>query len=369
MSARSSTITIIFIFAIALILANAPLAFSGISQSCYYLTNIGILPSVPLILYCLIFRTRSRNEIIFVALGVLVMIAYINFLPLLYDLPPGLPYCESFTESFQTDSLQIALIYTPLVMFFFLGTSFAGFNLMRGLQFLRYAGDVTLLCLLLGIGSGISLAMTALLFSTIQIELEETLVVAIIISTVSVTPVVASLILRPNPNLLRNLLHLLARIFSPIIFVMVSIYLLSLVLGESDLRNDRDLLMVFNLLLVGVMIIAIFSIIEPNHLNNKINLLITLGLVAITLIADSFALFAIISRISEWGFTTNRTVILGQNLVFFFHLLLIAYLLLAYLRAKIDFQTVHRQMIMYLPVYIAWSLFVTFVIPPIFGYS
>jgi hypothetical protein len=126
--------------------------------------------------------------------------------------------------------------------------------------------------------------------------------------------------------------------------------------------------MVFNLMLLGVMALIVFSVSETSdHKKQRFNALTLFALSVITLIVDLVALSAILYRLGEFGLTPNRTAVLGSNLLIFGNLVLIT----------IDFykvgfkgeknQTVALTIARYLPIYMVWAIFVTFGLPLIFG--
>ncbi|HEX5938831.1 MAG TPA: hypothetical protein VFZ12_00555, partial [Dehalococcoidia bacterium] len=81
------------------------------------------------------------------------------------------------------------------------------------------------------------------------------------------------------------------------------------------------------------------------------------------------ALASILSRITEFGFTPNRTAGLGLNLVLLANLLWSAWLLSAFLRGRRPFSDLERWQTTYIPVYAVWGLIVVAAFPPLFGFA
>jgi hypothetical protein len=96
---------------------------------------------------------------------------------------------------------------------------------------------------------------------------------------------------------------------------------------------------------------------------------VQLVLVVSALVVDVIALAAILSRITEFGFTPNRTAGLGLNLVLLANLTWSAWLLLAFLRGRRPFADLERWQTAYIPLYAAWAIVVVAVFPPVFGYA
>jgi hypothetical protein len=75
-------------------------------------------------------------------------------------------------------------------------------------------------------------------------------------------------------------------------------------------------------------------------------------------------------RISSWGFTPNRVAVLGANILFFVHLILIALQLFKQYRKKeVEFWAIEKVIAVFLPFYAGWALFVAMVVPFIFRFS
>jgi hypothetical protein len=79
------------------------------------------------------------------------------------------------------------------------------------------------------------------------------------------------------------------------------------------------------------------------------------------------ALSAIVYRLGEYGFTPNRTAVLGSNLLIFGHLVLIMIDLFKVVFKRRAFDGVERTISRYLPVYMIWTIVVTFAFPFLFG--
>ena len=74
------------------------------------------------------------------------------------------------------------------------------------------------------------------------------------------------------------------------------------------------------------MALVVFSVSELKTQKRQVfNLYSLLVLLILSLVIDVLALSAIIYRLSEYGFTPNRTAVLGSNLLILVHLLLIVY--------------------------------------------
>ena len=74
------------------------------------------------------------------------------------------------------------------------------------------------------------------------------------------SPIVATFIIRSLPAISDKLAPTIARIFSPLVLITLFVYLIFMVVNGKDPYNDREFLLVFNLLLLGVMAIVVFTV-------------------------------------------------------------------------------------------------------------
>ena len=94
-----------------------------------------------------------------------------------------------------------------------------------------------------------------------------------------------------------------------------------------------------------------------------------LVLVAAALTVDAVMLTAMLSRIAEFGFSSNKIAALGLDLLLLVHLVRAAWLGVGFLRRRRPFLQFEGWQTTYLPVYGAWAAIVVVVFPPVFGFS
>jgi len=151
---------------------------------------------------------------------------------------------------------------------------------------------------------------------------------------------------------------------------MLAVYLIAILYSGKDPYNDRDSLLLFNGLLIGVLALIFFSIAESSKTSkNHVEILILFLLSIVTIIVNGVALSAILYRISEWGFTPNRTAVLGSNLLILINLLLVTTKLFKVFRKKANLSEVGNTIAFYLPIYFIWTIIVTFIFPLIFNFK
>lgn len=138
---------------------------------------------------------------------------------------------------------------------------------------------------------------------------------------------------------------------------------------SSWIDIEREPLIIFDLLLVVVLGLVLYAISarDPAARPGSFDRL-QLTLVISALIIDALVL-AITSRITEWGFSPNKSAALGENLVLLTNLAWSAWLFLALIRGTAPFARLERWQTGYLIVYAAWAWTVVLIFPPMFSYA
>ena len=130
------------------------------------------------------------------------------------------------------------------------------------------------------------------------------------------------------------------------------------------------LAMTLNLLLVVVLGLLLYGISarDPDTRPRLFERL-QLALVVSALAIDVLVLVAITGRITEWGFSPNKTAALGENLVLLVNLGWSAWLFLGFLRGRMPFAHLERWQTRYVIVYAAWAWTVVLAFPPLFDFA
>jgi hypothetical protein len=338
------------------VIAKLP-AFFGISEDFFYPRNIGFIVFPFLTAYFAWKQKHSPGKIAFIAVSILVGLVFINVLP----------------DNKDSDTLILSCIHLPLFLWSVLGFAFVGEqgnNVERRLGFLKYNGDLVVMTALILIAGGIMTGITIGLFELIGFRIEKFYFEYVVVFGLSAVPIVGTYLTQTNPQLVGKVSPVIARIFSPLVLVMLVTYLVAMVYSGKDPYNDREFLLIFNALLIGVMAIIFFSVAEANRTaKSHAETWILFLLSVVTVIVNGVALSAILFRISEWGITPNRAAVLGGNVLILIHLLLVTVQLFKVLFRKANIAGVGKSITFYLPVYCVWIITVTFLFPLIFGFK
>ena len=159
----------------------------------------------------------------------------------------------------------------------------------------------------------------------------------------------------------------MAKVFAPIFLIMVTAYLTAMFIQQKSPYSDREFLITFNVLLLTVLAIAIFSISEYRK-QQTLDVLnaINVALITATLVINVIVLSAIVYRLSSFGITPNRIAVFGTNLIIFINLVGILNKYIQILCGKSKHVSIEKWCARYLPVYTTWSIFVALILPFVF---
>jgi hypothetical protein len=267
----------------------------------------------------------------------------------------------------------LACIHLPILLWSVLGWNFTGSkwgNKTLRSEFLQYNGDLLVICALLGISGMLFSGITVGLFGLLGLHIEKFYFDNIGVLGASGIPLLGTILVRNNPNLVNKISPLIARIFTPLVFIALVAFLIALALNGKNIYQDRNFLLQFNVLLIAVMAIILFSASEASKSNAAITSVYMLfGLSVLTVILNSIALSAIIFRISEFGFTPNRIAVIGGNLLIFSNMGLVCKNLYQTLKGKKDLNEVIDGIASFLPIYGAWAAFIVYLLPLLWGFK
>jgi hypothetical protein len=337
-------------------LIKIPDIFSVKMIEVFYLKNAGIIVFSGLTIY-IIWTNKifDLKKLTFIMCAFLILTLYVNILPSVKD----------------RDSINLVYIHLPLMLWSIFGLIFIDFNLkdkLRRIEYIRYNGDLAILIAIMVIAGGILTGITIGLFHAIGINIENFYMKNVVIVGAVSVPIVATYITKNYTVLTNKLAPVIANIFSPLVLLTAIIFLLALTITGKELNSDRNFLLIFNIMLLGVMAVIVFSISETSTIRKqKFNEVILFILSIITVIIDLIALSAILYRLGNFGITPNRIAVLASNILILANLVLLVIDLYKVNFKKALITEVELTIAKYLPVYLIWILFVVFGFPLIFG--
>jgi hypothetical protein len=329
--------------------------FNALSYN-YYEKETGIIFFLGLTLYTILGNKNFSRKNLYITLLIFIISAlYINLLP------------------YQAGSATIKLVFIhmPFLTWCLYGFVYADFelhNYNKRIDFIRHNGDLAVLGGLIILAGGVLMAITIALFEAIGIPAGKFYFEYIVQIGFVSAPVVASYVLKNYSILTNKIAPVIANLFSPLVMVTLIIYLTAMAITGKDPYNDREFLFIFNIMLIGVMALIVFSISETSMIRKqRINELVLFILSIVTIIVNLVALSAIFYRLNEFGFSPNRSAILGSNILVFVNLILITIDLYKINFRKAEIERVDLTISKYIPVYLIWVLIVIFLFPFVFG--
>lgn len=272
----------------------------------------------------------------------------------------------------QDGSTQIlTALHLPIVLWIVVGVAYAGdrWRQVDGrMDFIRFSGELLIYYVLIALGGGVLLGFMAMIFQAIGIDVEP-IFEQWILPAAAGAVVVASWLVEAKKSVIENMAPVLTRLFTPLFAAVLVTWLGTIIWTGRGIEIERDVLIAFDLLLIIVLALVLYSISARDHETPPGFFdVLQVVLVISALLADAVALWAIGSRISEFGLTPNRVAALGENVVLLINLVWTAVLYIGFLRRRRAFADVERWQTNYLPVYAAWAAFVVVVFPPLFGF-
>jgi hypothetical protein len=353
---KNELVFVIIASFIAGVIAKLP-HFFGFTETFFYQRNFAFVVFPLLTAYFAWKQNVSTKKIAAASIAILVSVLFINFLP----------------DNNLSDTLMLACIHLPLFLWAVLGFTYLGEDIknnQRRLDFLRYNGDLVVMTTIILIAGSLFTVLTVNLFRLIDIPIEQFYFKNIGIWGLAAAPIVGTYLVQTNPQLVNKVSPIIAKIFTPIVLVTLVIYLIAVIYTGKDPYNDREFLLIFNMLLIGVMAIIFFSIAESSkNSGSKIITLMLFTLSIVTIIVNGIALSAIIFRISEFGITPNRLAVLGSNILILSNLLFMSYRLFKTIKDKNEIEEVGNSIAFFLPAYSLWTMIVSFVLPIIFNFK
>jgi len=350
---------IIIVIAFALIaglIANIP-NFSGIDKARFFTRNISFIVFPVLSSYFIWKQKLAFKQWLFPLMATLIAAMYINLLP----------------NNTNSSSITLSFIHIPIFLWATFGYSFLGEHINSNqsrISFLRYNGDLVVMSGILFLSTIVFSAITINLFGLIGINIEEFYSQKIMVWGLAAIPIVASYLIQTNAQLINKVSPIIAKIFTPLVCVNLFIYLLAMIYTKKYPYQDRNLLLLFNVLLMGVMALILFSVAEAGkNAKSKFNLIMLFSLSVLTIIVNSIALAAISFRLIEFGISPNRIAVLGGNLLIFINLVLVCYKLFLACFKNAAIEAIEKSIASYLPMYAIWTGLVAFLIPVLFQFK
>lgn len=271
------------------------------------------------------------------------------------------------------DTESLVAIGVPVFLWLVTGVAFVDGD-WRGsaprMEFVRFTGEWAIYYTLVALGGGILAALTVGVFESIGITAEVLVSSWVLPCGAAGAVVVVAWLVEAKQSVIENMAPVLTAVFSPLFALMLLSAITGMAVTGNAVHADRDVLILFDGLLVVVLGLVLYST-SARDSGAGPGLLdaVQLVLVISALVIDLVALGAMASRISDFGWTPNRTAGLALNLVLLGNLSSTAWLLGGFLTGRRGFAALERWQTGYIPVYAFWCVAVVAVFPPLFGFE
>ncbi|MDQ3659893.1 MAG: permease prefix domain 1-containing protein [Actinomycetota bacterium] len=276
---------------------------------------------------------------------------------------------------YRSDSATELLValHLPVVLWFAVAYPYMAGTIRsheRRMDFVRFTGEWVIYYVLIALGGGVLLMLTALILEPIGTDIPEQVIEWVLPSGAAGAVIVAGWLVGSKQQVVENMAPVLTMLFTPLFAVMLTVAAATYAVTGVAGAFDRELLGVFDALLVVVLGLVLYAMSarEPSRPAGLMDCVQLLA-VASALVLDVMVLGAMVARIGDLGFTPNRAAALGLNLVLLVNLAGAAWLSMRFLRGQIAFHRLERWQTFYLPIFALWAATVVVVLPPLFAFT
>lgn len=266
----------------------------------------------------------------------------------------------------------LTALHLPIALWVVVGIAYAGgrWSQVAGrMDFIRFSGELLIYYVLIALGGAVLTGFMAMIFQAIGIDVEPFFESWLLPCGAVGAVVVASWLVEAKQSVIENMAPVLTRLFTPLFAAVLVTFLGTMLWTGHGVDIEREVLIAFDLLLVIVLGLLLYSVSARNPLSAPGAFdVLQVVLVVSALLADAVALWAIAARITEFGFTPNRVAALGENAILLINLAWSAVLYIRFLRGRGSFADLERWQTDYVPVYALWAAIVVIVFPPVFAY-
>ncbi|MHA6511418.1 permease prefix domain 1-containing protein [Tessaracoccus sp. Z1128] len=350
------------LFAVAAALAVKLPALLGIEvgEGTWYVRNLAFLV-LPFLAGWFVWSRRSGAAVLAAVVALFVAFAVVaNIFP--------------FEDSAPTPATEALLaVHLPVLLWFVVGLSYTGkrWRLSQArMDVVRFTGEMAIYFALMALGGGVLVGLSIGVFSAIGLDVEDAVATWLLPMGAAGAVIVAALLVEAKQAVVENMAPVLTKLFTPLFTVLLLAFLAAMVWTRNLVDVEREVLIIFDLLLVVVLALVLYSMSarEPTARPGAFDRL-QLVLVGSALAVDLVGLAAMVSRIAIYGPSPNKVAALGLNLLLLVNLAWLGWLLLDFVRGRRPYAGLERWQMAYLPVYAMWAAVVVCVFPPVFGFA
>jgi hypothetical protein len=356
---RRSLLTMLGFAAIAAVLIQVARILAGVGMgddpAPWFLRNLSLFVLPVLAGYFAVTKRMARRPM----LATLAVVAALTLAVNLFPFAPG-----SATE-------PLIAIHLPVLIWFAVGAAYVGGELRssaKRMDFIRFTGEWAIYYTLIALGGAVLMGLTAAVLSPIAPHAIDDVILWVLPSGAAAGIVVAAWLVEAKKGIIENLAPVLTAIFTPLFAVMLLVAAVGYLAAGIGREFDRDLLLVFDLLMLVVLGLVVYGISARSGARRTMDALRLIAVIA-AIVLDILVLVSMFARIGELGFTPNRVAALGLNLLLLVNLLGTAWFTVRLLAGRAGPIRLERWQTGYLPAFAVWVLLVVILLPPVFGFS
>jgi hypothetical protein len=272
-----------------------------------------------------------------------------------------------------SDTEILAALSLPFALWFVVSYPYMGGTIRsrdRRMDFVRFTGEWFIYYVLIALGGGVLMGLTAAILEPAGIDVER-VAEWVLPSGAAGAVVVAAWLVESKQRVVENMAPVLSMLFTPLFAVMLACAAVVYAVTGLGAAFDRELVGVLDALLVVVLGLVLYGMSARDPATSSPGWMDGIQLVAVVgaLVLDVMVLGTMVARIGDLGFTANRTAALGLNLVLLVNLVGAAWLSVRFLTRRTSLDHLERWQTSYLPVFALWAATVVVVLPPLFGFD
>jgi hypothetical protein len=276
-------------------------------------------------------------------------------------------------------TLVLAATHIAVALWIVTGIAYVGGRVRSSrarMDFIRFTGEWAVYLALIAIGGGVLIALTMGVFSAIDLDAEWFVQEWMVPCGLAGAIVIAAWLVEAKQSVIENIAPVLTKLFTPLFTLLLLAFIVAGFVqgdlvdgGGTEVFGQRDLLILFDIVLVVVVGLLLYALSARNGLAppswfDRLQLL----MVVAALVVDIMVLVAMIGRIAEYGASPNKLASLGLNIILFANLAGAAWLQLRFSMRRTPFESLERWQTGFVPVYLAWAAIVVLAFPPLFAY-
>ena len=350
-------LTLAVVAAVSVKLAGLAEAASGERADAFYVRNAAFFTLPWLAAYFLWKRFPGQRVAVLTGIGFSAAFVLVNAYP------------------FDMDGMTVVLsaLHMPIALWLLVGIVYTGgkwSRMGRRMDFVRFSGDLVICFVLIALGGGALTALSVALFSSIGLDLEPFAENWILPCGVCGAVTVSAWLAEVRRGMIGGMALLLARVFTPLLSIVLVVFLSTMVWTRQGITVERHVLVAFDVILILVVCLLLYSL-SSRDASDRADWShrLQLVLVVCAVLVDLVALAAVLDRISEYGASANKLAALAENLILLVNLAWTAWLYVRVLRGKAAVSAIERWQTAYLPVYAAWAAVVVVLFPPLFRFA